>query len=354
MEMIWRIRMGDRHRTNRVGALVAVILVWLVAGLAAGGVTQAQADGPTDVTEVIASSSQPMRQIATDERRYVAYLDATTRMPRVWDTWTGAIRTIEGAADCAPRDVGGDRVLLECPPGETIIDFIDHVPSDQQDSGYRARTASVLGGPSVPLPDSKWIATAYEIGRYWVRYEPFCFSSSGSSCSELSVPAYFENWRTGKGRSIWPHPGDYRSRNLDSARLAPYRAPFKIKTFGNKLFKKYTYPTMCWNDRVLAAYGGKQLVLFYSKKKWVKLGRTDEIGFNCYGTMSVRVGRPWVTWSHGDRVRAFNYRTGQRFNRRFESDEALIAPIRGGVVIAEPTGGQDGSQRYLIKLIRLG
>ena len=98
--------------------------------------------------------------------------------------------------------------------------------------------------------------------------------------ASASASANFVNWRTGKYRSIGPGSEFYRSRNLNSARLASDAPPFRIRTFGNKLFKRYTYPVMCWNNRVLAAYGGRQLVLFYSRKKWVKLGQTDGIDFN--------------------------------------------------------------------------
>jgi len=278
----------------------------LLAVLVAFGadIARAAQPDPAGHREVTAISPHALARIATDERRYVAYLDASGT-PRVWDTRTGGIHSIEGADGCAPGDVGGGRVLLVCPRTETLVSFIDDVPWDRQDSGYRARTASVLGGASAPLRNSKWMARAHEIGRHWVKIDPFCFSSSSSSCSEMSMYTTFMNWRTGKYRSFPPRPGDFRARDLDSPNLVGLEPRSNVETAGIK------------------RSGGKD----------------------------IRVGDPWVTWMKGSSVKAFNYETGQRFKRRFGSKGARIAPVRAGLVIARPIGDRDGGHAYRLKLI---
>ncbi|MBN8870938.1 MAG: hypothetical protein J0H66_13740 [Solirubrobacterales bacterium] len=292
-------------------ALISALIPAL-AGLAALAMLPpaAQAAGRPGITAINISP-----QIASDNDRYVAF-QRRNGMPVVLDTWRGTFKVLRGAWHCHPRDIGGGRVLMICP----------HSRPTKKNSGFHARTGSVRGGKTIPLVKSREISDAFEIGSYWVPvelpkevYGPFRFA--------------FLNWRTGALKKYRPtHWWAFGAMDLDHPRLG--RAD--IQTFtpevGGSLSPDSTVSVCRGRDVVITDWRG-ELRLWRDRNHSVLLGKGHLFYDVCQWHQSMRIGREWVTWSRGGALHAYNFRTGERFDRRYKPG-SRITPIRDGVVVA--------------------
>lgn len=288
--------------------------------------------------------------LATDMSRYVGFMEADGT-PVVWDTRAGEINPIEGAADCWPEQIGGRRVALGCPRQ----DFVGppwEFDESLFDSGFRARTASVFGGASVPLPHADQLYAVFDIGNRWALVGAECFKGWPRSDGCDEDPSLFVNWRTGELREHFYWQRDLNSENL---KLKPKPLPFAIN------YRKSPFPGLiAWNDEVIVARGSKgRLLLFRSKDRYRTISRTY------FDTSTLRVGDPWITWTSNiwhehdwkgnSFLRGFNYRTGKKFNRKFYGYGATIAPVRDGILIATRQGPSTGGTEplgYNLELLR--
>lgn len=210
----------------------------------------------------------------------------------------------------------------------------------KHDTGFRAKVVSVLGGPATRLPKSRFFHDAYDIGKVWVSvgYHP-------------DNPARrFVNWQTGIRRSV-RHV--FNGRDLDS----PTLKPLKLQKFTPE---PKGYPpddlgdfSVCRGGDVVVTEFRDDLTLWWSKYRSVRIGKGGFLYYDCEWYDPLRIGPETVTWSKGPTVHAYNYRTGERFNRRFGKSGSRITPVCNGVVIARKI--QDiGKFRHLfkVKLIR--
>jgi len=276
-------------------------------------------------------------QIASDNDRYVAF-QGRDKVPFVIDTWTGENQRIADARFCHPRQIGSGRVLMICP----------HRPRSKGDTGFRARVAYVNGGGSIPLKNSEKIWDAYEIGDYWVG-----IASNGYP----GGPAYtkFLNWRSGEIKKVksrnFPSGVDLDSPEISPGDMATFTPAFK--GLPNPFFGR---PLLCRGESVVLVDWKRQFRLWTDENHSVKLGRGDVFGAEqrCQWWQSIRIGDDWVTWSKRHTVHAYNYRTGQRFNRTYRFP-AKITPIRDGVVVAVKTKKfGEYFKGFRVRVIRLG
>lgn len=289
--------------------LISLVAVALFLGLAGPG--PAQAAKQPGITAINISP-----QIASDDDRYVAF-QRRNGVPVVLDTWRGTFRALRGANYCQPRDIGGGRVLLICPHKERRWDT---------DSGFRARTGSVLGGRTKPLVKSRQLADAYEIGRFWLRVE-FDFRHAGQP------PVYeFLNWRNGRTKYVDPAPYYERGGvDLSSRRLGWARVKlFAPRIDGRRLGWEHD---ICRSADVVVAAWKRQVYLWREPSTPVRLGPLRSFGYGCDWVGPLRIGTDWMTWSNGPIVQAYNFRTGEKFKRRY-GKAALITPFRDGFVVA--------------------
>ncbi len=307
---------------GRRGRIASLFVASLLAVTGVGSIGQTAADASRKAVDV--------GQIHGDGWRYVAY-QRPDRNPVVFDTWKGLTRTIQGARQCRPIDVGGRRVLLECPEGK-----------DRPGYTYRAKTASVLGGKAIPLAKSRYMGSAIEIGRYWVSHSrncppPSCYKGPG---------LYFVNWRTGQAKSF------DRDRNwdLDRKALPPGSGPpFRIDVTFDPL--KDMYLTECHNGDVVVSDTIRELRLWVSPTSSLLIGSGGFYDFGCDPYDPVQIGSGRVTWSRGKVVNAISYRSFRRFKHRFRHRGASITPVRDGVVVSARTS--DKGRRSSIRMIRL-
>ncbi|MBN8868215.1 MAG: hypothetical protein J0H98_11730 [Solirubrobacterales bacterium] len=299
--------MTVRRRTWIHGLLLGLIFTALGIG---AGPAQAAKGGITAI------NISP--QIASDNDRYVAF-QRRNGVPVVLDTWSGKIRNLKGAIYCQPRDIGGRRVLLICP----------HERPRGKDTGFRARTGSVLGGKTRRLPHAKELYDAFEIGRYWVSIPTPRWDQSQSPVN------WYLNWRKGNARGVWfDDPAGKWGVDLNRAKIKPA----KVKRFTPE-FKGYPNPFhgepsyFRARDVVITEWKN-ELRLWWDRDTSVRLGRGGVIDMGNEWLSSLRVGENWVTWSKGPTVHGYNYRTGQTYKRRY-AKKALIAPVRDGVVVAK-------------------
>ena len=301
---------------------------WLLVAGIAGIVWFAAAPSPASAGSYNAMNVSP--QIASDNHRYVSF-QKRNRIPYVLDTFTGKLERIKGAYACHPRDIGGDRVLMICPHKRR---------PKHDDTGFRARVASVHGGPSTMLPHSRRLHDAFEIGKVWVSvgYHPD------------NPPRKFVNWQTGIKRTV-RHVKN--GRDLDSKTLKP----LKLQKFTPK---PKGYPpedvgdfSVCRGENVVVTEFRDDLTLWWSKDRSVRIGKGGFLYYDCEWYDPLRIGPEAVAWSVGPAVHAYNYRTGQSFDRRFGKAGSRITPVRDGVVIARKIRNV-GKFRHLfkIKLIR--
>lgn len=251
-------------------------------------------------------------QIASDNERYVAF-QRRNRIPTVLDTWTGKFRMIRKAWTCQPRAIGGRRVLLICPHQRN---------KGNEDSGFRAKTASVDGGPAKPLVRSRKIYDAYGIGKYWIPIE-----------GDGPIFYRYLNWRTGgvKRLSYRAESGiDLDRRGIHWADVARFTPNFK--GYPNPFWSD---PEICRGKDVVIAEWKDELTLWTDSDTSVELGNgTDLLPEACKWYGSLRIGSEWVTWRRGPVMHAYNFRTGARFDRRF-TPGTKITPVRDGVVVAK-------------------
>lgn len=304
-------------------------LAWLgisPAGSSADGVGASSGKG------VAAINISP--QIAGDDHRYVAF-QRKDGVPVVLDTWNGRTRSLDGARYCQPRDIGGRRVLLICPGEE----------ASEDDTGFRARTGSVLGGPTRLLARAHRLVDAYGIGRFWV--------SIDIRTQPNQTPAYyFLNWRNGNIRGVWPELMR-RGRDLDSRKLKPLRVKAFEPRFERRPGPSETPPTVCRGRDVVVTDWKQELRLWWSRDRSVRLGKGGMYRYECEWHESLRIGSGRVTWSRGPVVHAYDYRTGHRFRQRHSSG-ARVMPVRDGVVIAERIRKADRyTTVYRLRLKRL-
>lgn len=293
---------GRRRRLVALGLIVAA-----GAALSFLGADRAGAAG------ISALNISP--QIASDDERYVAF-QRRNGVPTVLDTQTGDLSPLKGATWCQPRDIGARRVLLIC-PGQ------DARPK-RGDTGFRARTGSVLGGRTRPLAKSRKIHDAYAIGRYWV-------SVSGEVTRPGQAPSIrFLNWRKGFMKNVFPGGYDLDSRKLKRREVADFTPD--PKGYPNP----YVDPlVICRGKDVLVTDWKGELRLWWSEDESVRLGKGGFLEEGCKWHGSFRIGSSSVTWSRGRAVHAYDYRTGVGFKRRYPKKGALIAPLASGFVVAE-------------------
>jgi len=276
-------------------------------------------------------------QIASDNNRYVSF-QRRNGMPVVLDTWRGKYKVLRGAWHCHPRDIGGGRVLLICP----------HSRPTKKNSGFHARTGSVHGGKTIPLAGSRKINDAFEIGRFWVPVQIGRVSTDGR------IKFRYLNWRTGTMKRYRPtYWWAYGSVDLDHPRLAPA----DIQTFRPKVqegpLPSYAVVSTCRGKDVVVTDWRNELRLWWSRTDSVLLGKGHLFYDDCQWHQSIRIGDNWVTWSRGRALHAYNFRTGQRFNRRYRL-ASHVTPIRDGVVIARRLERYGKFYKaYRIRVIRL-
>ncbi|MCB0857381.1 MAG: hypothetical protein KDB57_04570 [Solirubrobacterales bacterium] len=306
--------------------------VLLAVALAAGFLSAAIVPGSASAERWGITAINISPQIASDNDRYVSF-QRRNGMPVVLDTWRGTFKVLRGAWHCHPRDIGGGRVLMICP----------HSRPAEDNSGFYARTGSVLGGKTIPLARSREISDAYEIGRYWVPVQ-----------LRRELRFAFLNWRTGALRKYRArHWYAFGAMDLDHPNLG--RAD--IQTFtpdvaGSPLPWYATVSVCRGRDVVITDWRG-ELRLWSDRDHSVLLGAGHLFYDVCQWHQSIRIGTNWVTWSRGRALYAYNFRTGERFNRRYKLG-SHITPIRDGVVIARRLERYGKFYKaYRIRVIRL-
>jgi hypothetical protein len=309
--------------------LLLVSFVALAGLLFIAGPADASVDGWTRAINI-------SPQIASDDSRYVAF-QRRNAVPVVVDTWTGRSRMISKAKHCQPRDIGAGRVLMICP----------HKKRTGSDTGFRAKTASVKGGKAAELFKTRKIYDAYEIGRYWVAISTYTSYSSG--------PVYdaYLNWRTGFIKEM----DQYNVKSaIDLNRKAIRWTDVKwftprFKGYPNPFFPE---PVLCRGKDVVISDWKGQLRLWWDSRRSVRIGRGDLFPDGCSWLESMRIGRNWVTWKNGPVTHGYNFRTGERFDRRF-TPGTKITPVRDGVVVARETHRYGKYfKTYMVRFFRLG
>lgn len=269
-------------------------------------------------------------QIASDNERYVAF-QRRNRVPTVMDTWTGSFRMIEKAWRCQPRAIGAGRVLLICP----------HTRSEGKDTGFRAKTASVKGGPAKDLAHGRKVYDAYGIGRFWIPIE-----------GDGPVFYAYLNWRTGgiKRLSYKAKSGiDLDRRRIRWADVKRFTPNFK--GYPNPFWSD---PELCRGEDVVISDWKDELRLWFDPDRSVRLGRGGFLETGCKWYGSMRIGTPWVTWKKRNSLHGYNFRTGQRFDRGFPSG-SKITPVRDGVVVTEEISRINKFYKtYRVKFFRFG